>query len=283
MLSATSAYFIAAFLLFTFIEASAQKKQLVRGSYTLQLGRSQTMESLEAQCIEQARLSAIAREFGTTVSETTLSNTKDVNGTSENQFSVLTRTAVKGEWLQDETPPVLSWECRESSMQVTAQVHGYVREFPKAGKAEITFYACSPGDSDHAKTEFNHGESLHAFFKSSSTGYLSVYYIDHTTHTVQRLFPAATMASNNHISVQADRKYILFNRKTAADYGWGQATMEIALELPKGSDAALDELVAVFSTEEYTKPSLNADNQLAELKEVAFETWLTDLKGRQKE
>jgi hypothetical protein len=273
---------ICVFMLIGSHAVNAQKKQLVQGSYTLQLGRSQTMEELESQCIEQAKLMAIAREFGTSISETTVSSSTDVNGKADNQFTVLTRTSVKGEWLQDETSPKLTWECHENSMQVTAQVYGYVREFPKSGKTEISFYACSAGDPTRAKTEFNHGESLQAFFKSSSNGYLSIYYIDHNKHTAQRLFPAATMASANHIAVQADKEFIVFNRNMAVNYGWGQATMEIALELPQGITTTIDELVAVFSTEEYTKPSLQTNEALAELSEEAFETWLMELKSRQK-
>jgi hypothetical protein len=241
------------------------------------------MEETEAQCIEQARLSAIAREFGTTVSETSVNRTTDSNGQVDNTFHFLTRTSVLGEWIEDKEKPQVVWQCEGDRMNVTANVRGLIRMLPKEGKAEVKFYACSPGDPARSKSDFRQDETLNAVFQSSSSGFLSVYYVDHTSRTVQRLFPAASMATANHLAVQADRQYQLLNRNTAAKYDWQQATKEKTVNVPYCSTSSIDELVAVFSTVEYIKPSLEPNAEFEELSEEAFDSWLNELKGRQKQ
>ena len=249
----------------------------------MELSRTSTMEATELQCIEQARLAAIAREFGTTVTETTINRTRDINGQTENSFQLLTRTSVLGEWIEDKDEPIVSWHCEGDRLNVTAKVSGFIRMFSKEGRVDLTFHPCVAGDPMNPRTEFITGEGLNALFKSSSNGYLSIYYIDHATNVVQRLFPAAAMATANHLPVEADKTYLLFNTKTAPNQEWQQATKEITVQLPSGGASTLDELVAVFSPVEYIKPSLRVNNEFEELSEKAFETWLAELKGRQKQ
>jgi hypothetical protein len=277
-----SRFVLLLFFTFHFVLVAAQKHINTEGTYTMELSRTATMEATELQCIEQARLSAIAREFGTTVTETTINKTRDINGQTENSFQLLTRTSVLGEWIEDKDEPIVSWHCDGERLNVTAKVSGFIRMFSKEGRVDLTFHPCVAGDPMNPRTEFITGEGLNALFKSSSNGYLSIYYIDHAANLVQRLFPAAAMATANHLPVEADKTYLLFNTKTAPNQGWQQATKEITVQLPLGAASTLDELVAVFSPVEYIKPSLSVNNGFEELSEESFETWIAELKGRQK-
>jgi len=282
--SLTSSFLILCCLFGAGDELFAQKKLEVTRSYTMLLSRTKTMEATEAECIEQARLIAIAKEFGTTVTETTVNNTTDVNNKADNSFAVLTRTLVKGEWINDTEQPAIKWQCDGNNMSVTASVQGYIRELPKVGKAEVKFYTCSPGDPKRIKTEFKDGESLNAHFSSSQEGYFSVYYVDHTSQTALRIFPAAGGQHADNVPLKADKEYTLFNRRCAQEYNWGNITSELQLEIPAGKQVVMDEVVMVFSPEAYSKPMLKnteIDNSLGELTSVAFEQWATELKSRQ--
>jgi hypothetical protein len=90
----------------------AQKPIQVSGSYSMVLERNRTIEETEKICIEQARLTALAAAFGTSVTETTVNSTYDKNGNTDNSFHVLTRTNVGGEWIADDASPLINWHCQ---------------------------------------------------------------------------------------------------------------------------------------------------------------------------
>jgi hypothetical protein len=259
----------------------AQHSVVVTGYYTMELSRTRTIEETERDCIEQAKLAAIAKEFGTTVSETTVNNTTDVNGKADNRFAVLTRTAVKGEWIEDTEQPKLLWTCAQQTMSVTAEVHGQIRGFSKEGKAAVKFYSCGAGALQE-KFAFKEGESFFAHFQSSKDGYLSVYYVDHTAHTAVRLLPSAAGQGSDAVEIKADQEYILFDRGKAQTYGWNGKSSELELNLPDGKETVTDEIVAVYTAEPYAKPLLKRKQDgLAEMSNTSFEDWLSDLSSAQ--
>jgi hypothetical protein len=260
----------------------SQKTVQSAGTYTMELSRTQTMVDTEKACIEQAKLAAIAKEFGTVVTETTVNNTLDVNGQSDNRFTVLTRTAVKGEWLEDTEQPKVTWTCMEQTMSVTAEVHGKIRAFSKEGKVEMKFFTCGAGAQAHEKFVFKEGESLYAHLQCSKSGYVSVYYIDHTANTAVRLLPSASGQSNDALEIKADEEYILFDRNKALSYGWKGQSSELELNLPEGKQTVADEIVAVYTSEPYSKPLLKrTQDGLAEIAAGDFENWLIDVKTAQ--
>jgi hypothetical protein len=255
---------------------SAQSSVVVSGSYTMVLERNRTIEETEKICIEQAKLDALEKEFGTTVSEAIINQTTEVNGKVDNTFNVLTRTNVSGEWLEDEHQPELIWECVGATLQLTAKVKGIARAFPKTGKVEIVFYTCTTSDATREEINFKNGEGINAVFKAAKDGMIAVYYIDHTAQTVYRLLPTGNGKNLNGLEVNADQTYVLFNRKKAIEYGWGNMSTEVELEVPSGKTVAMDELVLVYSSEPLNKPSFNESKDgLSQMALEKFEIWLS--------
>ena len=276
-------HLIISFLIFIIsiasVKTSAQKIIDATGSYTIELSRTKTMEETELLCIEQAKLFAIAAEFGTVVSETTISNIKDENGKVDDQFTVLSRTTVKGEWVVDTAAPEIQWVCQNSLLSVTVTVNGKIRGLSKSGKSNVNFYTCTNASPDVEKYTFKEGENLYASFQSSKDGYLSLFYVDYSSMTIQRLLPANSGDNLDALQINADQKYILFDRKLAYKYGWVSQSSELELTLPVGKTSATDELVAVFTEEPYSKPLLQSSKAgLSELQFSDFENWLSDLK-----
>lgn len=267
---------------FALAQAYAQRVQEATAIFSMVLSRTATMEQTEARCIEQARLKAVGDAFGYTVSETTLSRIHDTRDTFEDHFSVLTRTSVDGEWLSDTEPPAVSWGCEDGEWTVTATVRGRIRAFGERARAQVAFHASAPGDGAE-RNHFRHGQTLHALFRSSHGGHLSVFFIDHATGEAYRVFPAMVYAALDHLPVEADRPYLLFDRAHAAQFPAHPAVTELTVEVPAGRPQAIDELVAVYAPAPYAKPLLSraaAPDDLPGMGVDDFEAWLTELRKR---
>lgn len=270
---------------FAISNIQAQKVQEASTTYSIVLTRTATMADTEAQCIEQARLKAVGDAFGYVVTQTTLARVLDTRDRFEDNFSMLTRTSVEGEWVGDIETPVVQWGCVGDEYTVTATVRGHVREFAERAKAQVEFYATGP-DEGQALNEFRHGQTLHAVFRSSHKGHLSVYFVDHTEGKVYRLFPAAAYGTLDHLPVEGDRTYVLFDRAHASQFPGHPAVSELNVEVPAGKPQVIDELVAVYAPAAYSKPLLSQSKNpqdLAATEQVAFEAWLTDLRKRDAE
>lgn len=264
----------------------AQKPRDATATYTMVLSRTSTIQETESLCIEQARLKAIADTFGMSVSETTVGNVSDQNGKVTDVFNVLTKTSVRGEWISDTAPPKLEWNCENNELSVTAVVTGKIRENSKEGKTEVEFYACLPTDYRTETTSFRSGQTLNTFFRSARTGYLSVFYVDHTTGEAYRVFPSPAYSSMDHLEVNADQDYVLFNRSYASQFAGYPATVDLTMEVPADKSQVLDEIVAVYSPEPYKKPMLSkpsSTQSLPALSHEALEDWFTQLKSNNKD
>lgn len=263
----------------------AQKAQEAKATYSIVLSRTATMAETEAQCVEQARVKAVGDAFGYTVSQTTLARVLDTRDSFEDNFSLLTRTSVEGEWLGDTETPVISWSCVADEFTVTATVQGKIRAFAEKAKAQVEFYATAPGDGQ-PRNEFLHGQALHAVFRSSHSGYLSVYFVDHAEGKVYRLFPAAAYGTLDHLPVESDRSYVLFDRAHAAQFPGYPAVTDLTVEVPAGKPQIIDELVAVYAPAPYAKPLLSRPGNPQDLPAMGvedFENWLTELRKRDRE
>jgi len=272
-------------LLLSASPAFAQKEREASATFSLVLPRTVTMEMLEARCIEQARLKAIGDAFGYTVSEMTLSRILDTRDRFEDNFSVLTRTSVEGEWLGDMRPPTVSWACVQEELTVTATVHGRIRAFGEKARAQVAFHP-SGTSSSRPQEEFRHGDGLHAHFRVSHAGHLAVFFVDHAAGRVYRVFPAAAYSALDHLPVQADRPYVLFDPAQARQFPDHPAVTPLVLEVPDGKPQVVDELVAVYSPKPFSKPLLSlpqSPQDLPAMEQEAFETWLIELRKRNAE
>ena len=265
--------------------ALGQQEQLVVASERLTLSRTVTMEVLEARCIEQARLKAIGDAFGYAVSQLTLSRILDTRDRLEDNFSMLTRTSVEGEWLGDTEPPVVNWTCTDGEFSVTATVRGRIRAFGEKAKTQVAFHASGTTD-DRASEEFRNGDGLHAHFRASHAGHLAVFYVDHAAGRVYRVFPAAADAALDHLPVQADRPYVLFDPAQTRQFPGHPAVTPLVLEVPDGKPQVVDELVAVYAPDAFSKPLLSVPQgpqDLPALDLEPFENWLMELRRRARE
>jgi hypothetical protein len=270
-------------ILLVSVNVFSQREQVERvASYTMVLPRTASMENTEAACVEQARLKAIGEAFGYSVSETTLSNVSDENGKASNAFTVLTRTNVRGEWIRDNEPPLIVWNCNGGEFSVTATVRGQARALSPSGKSAVEFHACLRERPQVPVAEFTHGQSLYAQFRASQDGYLTVYYVDHTKGEAYRVLPAPAYPSLDHHEVKADRDYVLFDRAASKSFAGYPATVDLVMEVTAGKEQVVDELIAVYSHAPIAKPMLSKVSPgmpLPSLRLSDLENWLNNAKS----
>jgi hypothetical protein len=280
-------YMFASLILLVSSFSVGQELKKVSAEYSMILSRTATMEQTETACLEQARLKAIGDEFGYVVSETTISNVNDSNGKVNDQFSVLTNTNVKGEWIKDTAPAEIVWGCVGNDYQVTVKVLGEVRAIKKEGKTKLNFFSCSPYDVTAQKFIFKNNERLNCSLTSSQAGYVSIYYLDHTSNEAIRLLPSTSYNHLDGVEIQPDTPYILFNKAYTNQFKeMTSNSSDLILGLPEGKDQIIDEIVVIYSPEPFAKPILSKDkstNALPSLKISEFEKWKTELISRNSE
>ena len=276
-------YLFASLVLFVSCLSMGQELKKVSAEYSMILSRTATMEQTEAACIEQARLKAIGDEFGYVVAETTISNVSDQNGKVSDNFSVLTKTSVKGEWIKDTSPAQITWGCAGDEYQVTVKVQGEIRAIRKEGQTSLNFFSCSPFDVNTEKYFFKNNELLNCVLTSSQKGFISIYYLDYSSNEAIRLLPTASYNHLDGVEINADTKYVLFNKSYYSQFKEMTGVTDLTLGLPEGKKQVVDEIVVIYSPELFAKPILTKDknsNSLPALKIEAFEKWKTELVSR---
>jgi len=178
--------------------------------YKMELLRNTTMESLELQCLEQAKLRAIEKECGVRISEVTINNVSEQAGGLNQTFQTLTKTQVNGEWIRDTEAPTFLWTCSSNKLEVEATVSGLVQKFPDEGRVKLNLLTATDKALKNTTTQFKDGSNLYLQLKASQKGFISVYYVDHVANTAYRLFPNASNNSLDMVGIQGDKSYTLF-------------------------------------------------------------------------
>ena len=83
----------------------AQRVKQVCGEYTYYAEGNESPNQAKLKAWEGAKVEALAREFGTIVSQSTTQSETLANGEENSCFSQLSSTEVKGEWLEDGGEP----------------------------------------------------------------------------------------------------------------------------------------------------------------------------------
>lgn len=259
----------------------AQKPIEINDSrYKLLLPRNVNMETLELQCLEQAKLRAIEKECGVRISEVTINNVREQNGDIDQSFQTLTKTQVNGEWIRDTKDPVFKWTCSGSALEVEAFVSGLVQKFPEEGRVKLNLLTATDKALKNTTTQFKDGSNLYLQVKASQKGYLSVYYVDHITNIAYRLFPSSSKNNIDMVTIQGDKAYTLF--AGATDIAEHEQSPALNTYLSSNKKPQIDELVVIYSDSNLKKPMLSYDNasKLYTLTLEDFYTWKASLYGK---
>lgn len=171
------------------LNAEAQRTQKVRGEYTYYPPESLSLEVAKKTAIERARLEALAKEFGSLVTQATSSWVENEGQSSDVRFLAVGGTQTKGEWISDIDEPKLDIRYLNNMLAITAKVYGRARELKSPKEKVFTSRILRNGTDDRDVSEkFYVNDQFFLSFETPIDGYLAVYLIDEH-HNANCLLP----------------------------------------------------------------------------------------------
>lgn len=201
-------------------QTMAQQIETVNASATYLAPPTMSPKEARYQTILRAQESAIAKTFGTIVSEENLFFTREKNQQSFSDFFNIHDGDIRGIWLETIgdtiwSNPILK---NDGSCLYEVRLKGKIMELKNAPIAiEIKLLY---NGTDHLRNEirnfsFNDGDDMYLYFKSPVDGYLAVYVVDFDDNmTTQRLIPYPNQPGGV-FNVTSDTEYILFSESLA--------------------------------------------------------------------
>lgn len=240
-----------------------QKVVNAQGEYVYHAPENITLEQARQTALERARLDAIAKAFGTDVSQTNLVTVSARGESSETSFNSMGGTEVKGEWIADTKEPEVSIHYESGMLVVEVKVWGKIREKTKADYELSVKILCNGRESE----KFRSNDRLSVRFKSPVKGYLSIYLVDDNVHQVYCLLPYENEDGRAR-AIKNNETYILLSTEDPV-YPYQEETI-----LTTDKTMEYDRLVFVFSKNQFAMPLTNMGDYLPELSTMDFEKWL---------
>ena len=233
----------------------AQKVREVSGTYTYYGDPNQSPKEAMAAAIENARIAALGKEFGTLITQDILS--REDNESS--YFMQLSSAEVKGEWIEDLSKPEAKIvdTTPEGVLVIEAKVKGRALAV-KNKAAEFEALALRNGTDwqRFADTDFKEGDKLYLYFKSPVDGYVAAYLIDEQQRAFC-LLPHEN-SSDGQQPVTHDKTYIFFSEKHDANFDYEDG-MRVTCDDER---IELNRIYIVFSPNPFVKPVDQAGGSL---------------------
>lgn len=256
-------YFLILLFLLISLYSLGQRVVNICGEYKYIVPENVSLAEAKAIAIERARLTAIANEFGTTVSQTNLATTHIENGTTRNDFLSLGETEVKGDWLGDTKEPEIRPVYENNQLVIYASVCGKVREL-KTAEVELRMQIMSNG----IETErFKNNDKVAIRFKSPVNGYVAIFVRDDNAGIVSCMLPYAN--ENGKARVVKNSKEYIYLSTDDPIYPYQEETI-----LVTNKKVEFNTFVLVFAETEFAMPLSDMGEFVPELSVESFQRWL---------
>jgi hypothetical protein len=253
--------------IFLLAEISAQRVATVCGEVDYVVPETQTPSEAKQAAITQARLKAIADEFGTIVSQTntTAMHTKD--GKTNSSFNSYSENDVRGIWLSDTKEPNVTFEVKGNIMAIHVEVCGKVRE-QKQSAVELQI---KPLNKGFESTMFKHNDRFSLSFKSAAKGYVAVFIRDDDNEIVNVMMPYDNGIGKAR-EVKSNKEYLFLCTKDP-EYPYEEETI-----LTTTKSIENNTLIVVFSQKEFSLALNNVGEYVPELEDAKFRRWIHQLR-----
>ena len=226
----------------------AQKVKDLEGEYVYQQPDDESRTVAKAKAVQQAKINALAREFGTTVASR---STTTLNDSKVSHFMVGINE-VKGEWIKDNRPPEITPMIDPSTHKQYLKVKVWFQAREIISQAvEVESHLLRNGtDLKFEDDEFNSGDQMFLYFKSPVDGHLVIYNLGED-EVVYRLLPYSASHSGSY-RIEANKDYVFFSKKHLNDNETTRGIDEI--ELTAVSDIEWNSICVVFSPNAFAHP-----------------------------
>ena len=242
---------------------SAQKVRTVSGESVYYPPENVSIEQAKQIAVERARIDAIAREFGTNVSQMNTVAIATVDGTSETNFNAFGSTEVKGDWLADTKQPEIHIDYDNGMLVVTAKVWGKVRERNTADLQISAKILCNGTESE----KFLDNDRFSVKVRTPVNGFISIYLIDDNVQQAYCLLPYENEDGTAR-KIQRQNEYTLISPEDSL-YPYREATI---LTTEKSVD--FNRVVFIFSPICFSMPLTEQGEFVPELSVSDFDKWL---------
>ena len=263
----------------------AQKVKKVKATITYVVPENQSIADAVNIVIEQAKLKAIADEFGTMIEQTNLTQIDTRNGESNMELHSYNESQVKGEWIETIKQKV-ERGFENEMITLTCKIEGRARE-RKASTTmlEVKVLRNAPEKQFESDT-FKDGDQLFLEFKSPADGYIAIYLIDSDKEATCLLpYPADP---DGQMEVKHGQEYIFFSRahdpnapKENDFIKRPSIVKKYFLECEDNHE--LNRLYIIFSTNPFIKAVDTIENGVAHLSENGFHKWLSHTRAQDPE
>lgn len=254
----------------------AQRVQKVCGEYTYYAETSQSLNDAKRAALENARLQALANEFGTVISQSNAQKETSLNGEENSYFFSLSASEVKGEWIEDVGEPVYDVSFVQDMLVVKCKVCGKAREFSNEAVDFTATVLRNGTEAKFADTNFHTGDDMFLQFRSPADGYVAVYLIDETP-VAYCLLPYMNNGNGQQF-VKHNKEYVFFSPAKAPEDADGVDEYTLTC----GNEIERNQIYVIFSPKPFTKA---LDSQMNEglprqLSYEDFSKWLATCRKR---
>lgn len=265
--------------LLTFISLAAlpTKVKTVSGEYTFYGDGSHSPAECRRLALEGARLQALAKEFGTVVTQDVYQQETVTQSGESLYFSSLNATEVKGEWLGDDEEPVYETSIDDDGhIIVKCTVKGKARAISNEAADFDSRILRNGKEVRFADTRFRDGDDMYLYFKSPIDGYLAVYLLGED-RMAYRLLPYSEDAKGE-VKVHHGKEYVFFD--ASQSYFPSIAVDEFSFTASQPVER--NRVYVVFSPVKFSiRADSRQDAQLPpQLSGDEFSRWLTDSRRR---
>lgn len=252
-------------LLFLAALTGYAKTKNVEGSAVFYIPATMTRAQAEEEAIRWAKIDALNRAFGNTVtaSGTSVITEKDERFYS-NGFDL-----VKGEWIETVGKPEIKTCLDGDEVFLSVKIKGKARE-KKTADIDISakiLRNCTTPNCESA--DFRSGDKMYVSFTAPVDGYVSIYQYDPTADMVYCLLPYKKDGSGS-VKVEHDKEYIFFSKADSPD-----PRIVDEYRLNCSDDGEVNTLYIVFSPNMFSKANTATSDRYTprNLKFADFEAW----------
>lgn len=219
--------------------------------------------------LEQARIDALAKKFGTIVSQDILQSDRVAGNRQHNDFLALSSTEVRGEWVADDGDPEYKIERdKDDNLIVTCIIKGKAKAIDNEAAQFNSSVLRNGTDVRNADINFKDGDAMFLDFQGSENGYLAVFLEDEQKNVFQLL--PYTSDQKSRVPVNKGTRYVFFSPKDGMK---GEVVDELILTASFNTE--YNRVYVLFSPEQFSSPVMNRDpGQLPWMNADDFSKWL---------
>ena len=252
------------------VVCEAQKVVSVSGECQYQVPETVSIADAKKIAVDRAKNEAMAKEFGTVVSQTNTSTTKVVDGKVETDFLSIGGTESKGIWIEDTKEPEINIYCDNDEIWVEAKVWGKAREIKNSETEMEIKILCNGVEGERFKyidKKSRENDKLSIDFKAAATGYVAIFVRDENLDPIYCLLPYETENGEARL-VKSNTKYNFLSKKDS-NYSHDEGTI-----LTTEKDVESNTIIIVFSKNKFTLPLSDMGEFVEQIPAAKFKAWL---------